>query len=234
MVKRADSGYLARLATRFGSDKWGSHWYAQHYQRHFAPFRWKRLTLLEMGIGGDSDPRAGGGSLRMWKRFFWRGQIVGIDIHDKSPHAQRRIRTYKGDQGDAGFLNSVIAEVGRPDIIIDDGSHLNHHVIFSFEVLFPLLNQGGIYAIEDTQSSYWPKYGGGRKEMLDPSRPSLMEFFKEFADGLNHSEYLDPHYRPTYYDRHVVAMHFYHNLVFVYKGLNDEGSNCVQNGVLRC
>ena len=58
------------------------------------------------------------------------------------------------------FLTSVVDEIGPLDIIIDDGSHLNEHVIRTFEILFPLLNEGGIYAVEDLQTSYWPDHGG--------------------------------------------------------------------------
>jgi hypothetical protein len=234
MVNPLSKHYLANLATRFDSDKWGSHWYAQHYERHFKPVRWKRITLLEIGIGGDVDPKAGGGSLRMWKHFFPRARVAGIDIYDKSRHAESRIEIFRGDQSDGAFLRDVIEQIGPPDIIIDDGSHLNQHVITSFEVLFPLLKEGGIYVVEDTQTSYWPKYGGGRRGSKAQSGQSMMEFFKDMADGLNHAEYLESGYRPSYYDKHVVSMHFYHNLVFIHKGLNDEGSNCVKDGILHC
>ena len=43
--------------------------------------------------------------------------------------------------------------------------------------------------------------------------------------GIAHAEFALAGYAPTYYDRHVVALHFYHNLVVVEKGLNDEPSN---------
>jgi hypothetical protein len=46
------------------------------------------------------------------------------------------------------------------DIIIDDGSHVNEHVITTFEYLLPILNNEGLYVIEDTQTAYWPEYGG--------------------------------------------------------------------------
>jgi hypothetical protein len=39
---------------------------------------------------------------------------------------------------------------------------------------------------------------------------------------MNHIEYARPDYMPSYFDQHIVAMHFYHNLVFIYKGHNDE------------
>lgn len=225
-----DGGHLAKLATIFGTDKWGLHWYAQHYERHFAPLRWKRVTLLEIGIGGDEDPIAGGASLRSWKWFFPRGQIVGVDIYDKKAHEARRIRTFCGSQADPEFLRSVIAEIGNPHIIIDDGSHRNDHVITTFKVLFPLLRDGGIYVIEDMQSSYWPSFGGAPAG--DSNTPTMMEFFKSLVDGLNYAEYLEQGYVSTYADRHIVSMHFYHNMLFIYKGANDEGSNCVIDGVL--
>ena len=71
---------LGNLAQIYGSDKWGSHWYTQHYQRHFGHLRRSRITLLEIGVGGYGDPHAGGASLRMWRKFFRRGRIYGIDI----------------------------------------------------------------------------------------------------------------------------------------------------------
>ena len=39
-------------------------------------------------------------------------------------------------------------------IILDDGSHLNELTIKSFELLFPYLNSGGLYIIEDLGNSY--------------------------------------------------------------------------------
>ena len=58
---------LNRLALLFHADKWGSHWYTQHYQRYFQPLRDKTLNLLEIGVGGYESPNEGGESLRMWK-----------------------------------------------------------------------------------------------------------------------------------------------------------------------
>jgi len=47
-------------------------------------------------------------------------------------------------------------------------------------------------------------------------------------DGLNHEEFIDYKYKPSYFDKHIISMHFYHNLAFIYKGLNNEGSNIVK------
>ena len=43
-------------------------------------------------------------------------------------------------------------------IIIDDGSHMSHHNIFSFEFLMPFLKSNGIYVIEDLHCSNFPTY----------------------------------------------------------------------------
>jgi demethylmacrocin O-methyltransferase len=52
-----------------------------------------------------------------------------------------------------------------------------------------------------------------------------VNFLKSLIDGLNHEEFTLEGYKPSYFDRRIVAMHFYHNLAFIQKGRNDEGSN---------
>ncbi len=221
---------LTQLALLYGSDKAGSHHYTQHYQRHFAPLQQRPLNLLEIGVGGYDDPEAGGGSLRMWKSFFPHGKIFGLDYYDKSPLEEERIRIYRGDQSDEQLLRKIATEMGSLDIVIDDGSHFNPHILKSFEVLFPLMPSGGIYVVEDTQTSYWPQFNGTSENLNTTS--TAMGFFKSLADGLNHEEFVRPGYVPTYYDRHIVSLHFYHNLIFIYKGENNEGSNFIRNNQL--
>lgn len=210
---------LNRLATLFHTDKWGSHWYTQHYQRYFDSIRSKRLHLLEIGVGGYQDC-GGGESLRMWKAYFRRAQIVGIDLYDKSTMSEPRIDIRVCDQTDADGLVRLSEEYGGFDIIIDDGSHINDHVIRTFQVLFPLLRNGGIYAVEDLQTAYWPTWGGG----LD-SPTSSMSFFKGLVDGLNYVEFPVTKYAPAYYDKNIVEIAFFHNLVIVRKGSNSEKAN---------
>ncbi len=98
-------------------------------------------------------------------------------------------------------------------------------MINNFKVLFPRLKDGGIYVVEDTQTSYWEKFGGDSKDLNNPK--TSMNFFKSLTDSLNHKEFLIPGYQSSYFDRIITSMHFYHNLVFIYKGNNDEDSNVV-------
>ncbi len=212
---------LTLLAKHFRTDKWGDHRYTPHYQRHLARFRDRPMSLLEIGIGGYARAGDGGGSLRMWKHFFPLADIYGLDVEDKSFVEEPRIRAFRGDQSDPELLHRIVAEIGRPNVIIDDGSHRPEHVIATFETLFPLLADDGIYVVEDTQTSYWPEWGGQE----DPNDPTTsMAMLKRLADGLNYEEYVDEGYQPSYTDRNVVGVHFYHNLVFIEKGTNAEGT----------
>ena len=93
-----------------------------------------------------------------------------------------------------------------------------------------MLNVNGIYVIEDLQTSYWDiidgiHFGGSN----DPkSEFTSMFFLKSLIDCLNYEEFNIKNYSPTYFDKHIVSIHFYHNIVFIYKGINNEGSNIIQ------
>ncbi|HLF35821.1 MAG TPA: hypothetical protein VI583_16375 [Cyclobacteriaceae bacterium] len=211
------------LGKIYRTDKTGRHEYTRPYQAHLGRFRNRPIKLLEIGVGGYDNPKKGGKSLRMWKSFFPEAKIFSIDIHNKSGIEEERIKIFRGSQADESFIKEVISHSGFLDIIIDDGSHINEHVIRTFEILFPCLNIGGVYVIEDTQTSYWPKYGGDSHDREDPRR--LMNFFKNLTDSLNHQEFLIDDYRPNYYDKNIVSIHFYHILIIIHKRLNDEPSN---------
>lgn len=213
---------LTELAQEFGSDKWGTHRYTPHYQHHFAHLRDRHMLVLELGIGGYAREAQGGASLRMWKWFFPRAQIVGVDIKDKSFVNEPRIRAIQGSQTNRALMHRIVKRYGAPTIVIDDGSHRPPHVIKSFALLFPMLQDGGLYVIEDIQTSYWPDWKGSL-DLDDPN--TSMAMVKRLLDGLNHEEFLDEGYQATYTDRHVVAVHCYHNLVVIEKGDNREGTN---------
>ena len=71
---------LGDLATKYRSEDWVRHGYAPRYERHFTSCEIRAFTLLEIGIGGEHQGGAGGSSLRMWKHFFPKAQIVGLDL----------------------------------------------------------------------------------------------------------------------------------------------------------
>ena len=50
-----------------------------------------------------------------------------------------------------------------------------------------------------------------------------MALVKSLVDGLNYEEWLNEAV-PSYSDQHITAVHSYHNLVVIQKGVNAEGS----------
>ena len=220
-MERRDDRDLSALAAHHGSDKWGLHNYTPHYQRHFEPLRDQPIVLLEIGVGGYQDPTGGGASLRMWRDFFPRALVYGLDVVDKSAHDEGRIRTLLADQADPGSLSRAVEPIGRPDIIIDDGSHINKHVLSTFRALFPLLRPGGKYVIEDLQTAYWPSFGGSEQSTCDPH--TTIGLLKDLVDGLNHQELTERNPRSSSTtDTQIAGVHFHHNLAVLDKGLNLE------------
>ncbi|KAF0206974.1 MAG: hypothetical protein FD139_3631 [Methylocystaceae bacterium] len=201
---------LAQLALEFGTDKYPN---CRVYERYFEEFKERSTNLFEIGVGGYDKPEEGGGSLRMWKKYFKYGKVYALDFYDKSSHAENGITIYRGSQDDEVLLNKIADDMGRLDIILDDGSHICEHVIKSFEILFPRLNEGGIYIVEDIGTSYWPSCGGS--ESLDDPNTS-MAYFKRIADGINSFAFKHK-YEPTYADQHAAFVHFYPNFVVIQK-----------------
>ena len=88
-----------------------------------------------------------GGCLQVFSSWLGIGtRIVGIDILEgckEYEDADNGIRIEIGSQDDEYFLNEIIKKYGEPDIIIDDGSHLDAHINKSFDCLFKHLT--GVY-----------------------------------------------------------------------------------------
>lgn len=201
---------LASLATQHGTNKADN---CVHYEMYLRELRDQPITLLEIGVGGGPVPSSGGASLRTWRDYFLQGRIIGVDIADKSPHAEARVQVFQGSQNDPEFLRATARQIGDLDIIIDDGSHVSAHIILSFETLFPFLKRGGLYIVEDVGTSYWPVSGGSRN--LDEPW-TTMNYFKRAADGLQwpHS---DGAVTPMAITSQLGMVHFWQNFIVLRK-----------------
>lgn len=159
--------------------KW--HHYLPIYDRHFAPyragFRSRPLRFLEIGVYR-------GGSLAMWRAFFGPQAIItGVDVDPGCAAFDGRegTRVRIGSQDNPAFMRGVVEEMGGVDIVLDDGSHEARHMRRSFDILFPLLSDGGLYVVEDVQCAYWSKFGGGY------GRPgTFVEITKQLIDDMHH------------------------------------------------
>src|ERR1700722_5430768 len=104
--------------------------YFEIYDRHFSRFRGTDVHLVEFGVKH-------GGSLQMWKHYFGpRAKINGVDINPPSREgAEPQIEIFIGDQADRSFLKSLLTQIPRMDILIDDGGHTMDQQINTYEEL---------------------------------------------------------------------------------------------------
>ncbi len=211
----AQLGLLDYLASVHGTDK-RRHGYTKHYCHHFHALRYQKLKLFEIGVGGaDSGP--GGASLRMWKDYFPKAEIFGLDCYDKSHLNQHRIKVFQGDQNDPALLNDLASRWGPFDIVIDDGSHVSEHIITTFKALFPHVTENGVYVIEDLFYSYADRHGGSVVEFDNP-RTSL-GMLKTVIDDM-HFKYIGMGRKPHSYGDHIIELAFYPKICFIQKGNN--------------
>ncbi len=222
---------LWRLLQGVRSDKHmpGWHRYGHTYGALFRRFKYRRVKLLEIGIGGY-QASLGGHSLLAWQAFFPRGTIVAADIVPKQALGGRRRRIRQLDQSSAEDLAELCRQEAPFDIIIDDGSHLSAHQIHTFEHLFGALRDGGVYVVEDVQTSFWPGRVGGTEtewdgaHITDPRfQRTCYGYFLELAKYLNHAEFavregLDARMLALAQD--ITPIAFEHNLIIVWKGEN--------------
>jgi len=197
------SGFLHRYFLNNGENrlhKWVH--YFDIYERHFERFRKRPIKMLEIGVHG-------GGSLRMWRDYFCEGStIIGIDINPScKEHEAENIHVHIGSQDDEDFLKEIAKKYGEFDIILDDGSHINSHVIKTFDTLYPHVSPNGVFLVEDMHTSYWPKFGGGlRKE------GSFIEHAKLKIDELN-ATHVRGEFPNTEFTRSTDGISFYDSVV---------------------
>lgn len=181
--------------------------YFEIYERHFAKYRNTSPIVMEIGVFK-------GGSLQMWKNYFGEGaKIIGIDIDDSvKSFEEEAISIEIGSQEDRHFLKYLKEKYPHIDILIDDGGHMTHQQIITFEEMFPHISYGGTYLCEDLHTSYWYDYGGGYK-----SPDSYIEYSKNFIDYIHawHSRSAD--LQENEYSRSMHSLHYYDSILVIEK-----------------
>jgi hypothetical protein len=165
-----------------GTDKVLYHGYQRFYPRFLAPLRRrkKKFGIIEIGYGE-------GQSIPLWKNLFPAAHVYCLD-RDVSLEGDG-YTVLKVDQSDAEAVEQAMKLIQHPvPLIVDDGSHFPPHQLSSFSMLFEgLLEPGGVYIIEDIETSYWNSgdiYGYPTRYGLY-SRWSAVEILKLAVDYLN-------------------------------------------------
>jgi len=152
---------LSQLGFEHGTDKTvRAHHYTGAYNGLMEVFRQEELEVVEIGVYG-------GASLRMWRDYFPKAQVWGVDngrdarIEEiKAATGQKaggvplpeeeRIRLVFGDGTSEETLAQLPEEI---DMVVDDGSHVPNDYIRTLELLFPRTKR--LYVIEDVAPNHW-------------------------------------------------------------------------------
>ena len=224
---------ITDLAIKHKSDKYGSHYYTHIYERYMYEKKKKSINLLEIGIGGYTNEKGyadifvGGESLKIWRDYFKKGQIAGLDIIKKKINLGSRVKIFQGSQSSTKALSNITKKFKKFDFIIDDGSHRYEDVKFSFKYLYRYLKDGGYYFIEDTQSSYIRELGGDGANL--ENKKTVINYFKGIIDKINFQEIENPYYKPDSIALNTIEIHFFHNMIVIKKNKNLEKSNILVN-----
>ncbi|MDC0346636.1 hypothetical protein OAM62_00495 [Candidatus Pelagibacter sp.] len=217
------SSALNKLFKKYKSDKY-EHGYSEIYDKFLSELKNKKLKILEIGV-------ADGSSVKAWSDFFRKSTIIGFDIKKidlkKKKLNRKNVEIFCGSQIDEVFINNLILKYGKFDIIIDDGSHFPKHVIKTFNLLFKSLATNGIYFIEDTQTSYNHYFGGNAFDLKFSN--THVNYFKSLTDSLNYQEIANPFYKKNKFDGFIKNISFFHNMIVLKKGINNNKSNLVLN-----
>ena len=209
--------------------------YLYKYDELFKDIRKDVTKFLEIGVRfGDS--------MNMWKDYFPNAEIYGIDIHDctkfdkfRLREDRERINLHIGDQGKREEMQEFIEKYGSEfDIIIDDGGHDVDLQQISLGFFFKHLKDGGIYSIEDLDTSNKWRYGNFkvREDCANTTYRMLCNFIEK--DKIWRSYYFNKE-ETRYLKKYVDYIDIYHHRADVkrYPFLAERGERNFALGILK-
>ena len=142
--------------------------YSQAYEESFTPMRDEVKLVFEVGVNR-------GGSVRAWKEYFPNALIVGIDIgsHTYFEDPDNRIKIEIGNGTSKEFMENLVRKYGRPDIVIDDGSHMSSDIKATYAIMAGHTNI--CYVMEDLGTQFYEfvdKNTGGLGNYVNDSIPA--------------------------------------------------------------
>jgi len=147
--------------------------YFQTYEELFSEYIGKKITFVEIGV-------LHGGSLLMWKEYFGpKARIIGVDLDPRAKELEKKgFEIFIGSQSDNLFWKDFYSKVGKVDILLDDGGHVNDQQIITLSEAINNTNDNGTIVIEDVHTSYFKKFG-------NPSSVSFINYSKHLIDVIN-------------------------------------------------
>ena len=152
---------LKEIQEQYGidTDKESSHHtYFDIYEKLFSDFKDEEISILEIGV-------LNGESLKLWTKYFKNATIYGIDTFERFPindvcnnlagfedniclAGVDSVYDYENSIKSRGAFFDAIGDT-KFKVIIDDGLHTLHGQVSTFNNFNHLLEDDGIYIIED-------------------------------------------------------------------------------------
>jgi len=158
------------------SDKISHHGYERFYPLFLNQFQQEPCNILEIGMHEED-------SIVLWREYLPDAHIHGIDIaHYQS---KQGVTMHQIDQSNPNQLSEFSAgKANQFSIILDDGSHVPKHQILTLKNLWNTLRPGGIYIIEDIETSWWGKSSIYNYD-FDSAELNLIEYFNNIPTLIN-------------------------------------------------
>ena len=163
-------------------DKIIAHGYSKFYQNIFKNFKNDKLNILEIGSF------YGNASAALYF-YFKNSKIFVADINpDMFKYTSKRIKSFYVNSSDANSISKeIILQNYSFDIIIEDASHMLKDQIISLFLLFPIIEPGGYFIIEEID------FPETREDMrANQELPDLKSILKSILDKKDfNSVYID-------------------------------------------
>mmetsp|Transcript_21977 Transcript_21977/g.37079 ORF Transcript_21977/g.37079 Transcript_21977/m.37079 type:complete len:283 (-) Transcript_21977:90-938(-) len=164
--------------------------YGHHLLPHYVSMKVKgvKMKMLEIGLGCGME-YGPGGSVKLWGKLFpdrekvelWEAEYNGKCVRKyRSLLKSINVNPLVGDQGNQTTLQEWIRiSGGNFDVIIDDGGHRNDQIYTTLLNIWPALNPGGLFFVEDLHVGYNKKY-------LDPNNKiiTIASIFHAWVESL--------------------------------------------------
>ena len=169
------------------------HNYLKYYELFLQSLREHKFTLVELGCYT-------GASLKMWKEYFPHANIVGVDLDESLKKLEEdRISFICCDATSSDLPEKIVHYGQHIECIIDDCSHAWGDQRRTFEMLFPMLADGGYYIIEDLECGSMGAYPDYPPKVLD-AQP-FWDYAIDRARYLRVSRRRHPEEKRPYFDQ---------------------------------
>ena len=171
---------LNSLFEHFNSDK--GEYFVNQYVQPAKKNKEKKINILELGSFYGNAAAA-------LYFYFDKANIFSADINpDMFKYKSNRITNFYVDSSSRNSLkNDLISKKNNFDIIIEDSSHMLKDQIISLFMLFPLVNPGGYFIVEELD------FPETREDMrIDQTKPDLKQILQNILKNSDfNSIYID-------------------------------------------